>query len=116
MNNKKMPKTHQVMMFLRENPHATNDDVAREMGFTNKGAANYVSLLNVRGWINSVYTDGKRTIEVVWKESESQTIKDFRKDAYYEMLPNALETYEEATNVQDLNVAAKIVFRILENL
>ncbi|RLK63175.1 hypothetical protein D3H64_06170 [Atopobacter sp. AH10] len=116
MSHEKKPITQRIMEFLREHPHATNDEIAETAGITNKRAADTLSVLNIRGWVDSSYNEGKRTIIVKWKPKDTETVKELRQNTYYEMLPKALETYEEATNVQDLNVAAKIIFRILENL
>lgn len=116
MEEKRIPITQKTMNFLKEHPHATNDEIAEAIGVSNKRAADMLSLLNTRGWVDSSYNDGLRTVIVKWKPKETETVKELRQNIYYEMLPKALETYEEATNVQDLNVAAKIIFRILENL
>ncbi|MGX7091212.1 MarR family winged helix-turn-helix transcriptional regulator [Hutsoniella sourekii] len=110
------PRTQQIMDFLRENPTASNKEIAKAIGWDVDNTTNTISTLNVRGWINSKRKDGERQIEVVWEPKERQTVKEFKQDVYYDMLPKAIETYEEATSVDELNVAAKIIFRILENI
>lgn len=112
----KKPMSHRLMDYLRDNPTATNEELSNALKAQECNVRSLLSRLNTRGWVKVNGKNGNRTVEVIKGEDEEPSIKEYKRDTYFEMLPKALDAYNQATNAEELNVTAKIVFKILDNI
>lgn len=107
-------KTEKVLNYLQDHPTASNGEIATALEIDDGYVRRQISLFKNRGWIEVEGAGTGRRVTVTRKEPESMT--EFKREIYTEMLPTLMWDFEQATNIQDRNMVAKMIFRVLENL
>ncbi|MGM0238482.1 hypothetical protein [Enterococcus sp. AZ103] len=107
-------KTDKIIDYLRNHPVDTNIEIADALKFDKELVRKQISLFKARGWIQVTYENKVRTIIV--KKEDPKSMVEYKKEIFTEMLPTLLSDFEETTSIQERNMVAKMIFRVLENL
>lgn len=106
--------TDRILNYLQDHPTATNGEIGTALDIDDSYVRRQISLFKNRGWLEVEGAGKDRHIRVTRKEPENMT--EFKREIYTEMLPTLMWDFEQATNIQDRNMVAKMIFRVLENL
>ena len=113
-----MEKTKmQVLLdYLRTHPTGTNQEIADGLGegYDREFVKGNISIMKTRKWIKVTGQGANRTIEVTYEDPAN--MQEYKKGIYTQMLPTLLYSFEQTTNIQDQVLAAKTIFKILDNL
>lgn len=107
----------QVLLdYLRTHPNESNQEIASGLGegFDRDFVKGNISIMKTRKWIKVNGQGAGRTIEVTYEDPVN--MQEYKKSIYTQMLPTLLFSFEQTTNIQDQVLAAKTIFKILDNL
>ena len=109
-----MEKTKmQVLLdYLRTHPNESNQEIADGLGkgFDRDFVKGNISIMKTRKWIKVNGQGASRIIEVTYEDPVN--MQEYKT----QMLPTLLHSFEQTTNIQDQVLAAKTIFKILDNL
>lgn len=110
-----MTLTKQLLEHLSLNPTASRAELSNMMNLSERRIDKMIHYFKSKGWIRISDVDGQRVIEVL-KSTDSKNMTEFKQSIYVEMLPVLLEDFEQATNIDERNVIAKLIFKVLNNI
>ncbi|WAW15422.1 winged helix-turn-helix domain-containing protein [Peptostreptococcus equinus] len=106
-----------VYDYVAENPEATNDDIAHEVGIDYGTSKTYVNRLKARGLIDTVYEGGLRTIHIL-KDYPLPNIrpKTFKQEIYTEMVEAYAEDFKQCETFEERLKVGREIRIILNDL
>ncbi len=109
-----MTNNEKILEFLRDNPKATDQEIAEAVGILSNSVPIYIGRLKDKGWLE-VQKDGKlRTILVAKELPISKNV--YKKEIIETMIAKYMEDFEDCGTLNDRIEVGKVILKLLEKL
>lgn len=105
--------TAKLFKYIRENPHASNKDIAFNIGTTEGAVKAFIYRYRERGELNVNGYGEDRTVTII---ENNDTSFDIKRDTYLMMLGKYSEFFENTENLAECVDIGKVILKVLEKL
>ena len=109
-----MTKVNEILAYLRENPRATNKEIAEELKMDSDNVKATIWKLKDKGYIEVLGQGVTRTITVLKEMPASK--HSYKKEIIETMIGKYMEDFEDCGTLNDRIEVGKVILRLLEKL